>query len=163
MEITEEELKKKIADAVAEAKKGLLTQDQFNEAISKRIGEVNEKHKKELDEREKVAKMTAEEKQKHDFEALAKERDELKSSLAQKEHREKLTALMGEKKIDSSFYEMFSNINDLTKAGEVMDSFNKSFEDKLNAAIDGKIKPNVPNKDNGLTEDAQLRKAMGLN
>ena len=50
MEITEEELNKKIADAVAEAKKGLLTQDQFNEAISKRIGEVNEKHKKELEE-----------------------------------------------------------------------------------------------------------------
>lgn len=163
MEITEEELKKKIDEAVASATKGLLTQDQFNEAISKRISEVNEKHKKELEEKEKVAKMTAEEKQKHDFEALAKERDELKNSLAQKEHKEKLTSLMGEKKIDNSFYDMFSGINDLEKAGAMMDNFNKSFENKLNKAIDEKISPHVPNKDTGTTDDAQLRKAMGLN
>lgn len=162
MEITEEELNKKIAEAVAEAKKGLLTQDQFNEAISKRIGEVNEKHKKELEEKEKVAKMTAEEKQKHEFEAIAKERDELKSSLALKEHKEKLTALMSEKKIDSSFYEMFSNIQDLEQAGGLMDKFNDTLKSKVDAEVESKIKPNVPNTGGNNSDDQAIRKAMGL-
>ena len=154
MEITEEELKKKIEEAVTERTKGLLTQDQFNEAISKRISEVNEKHKKELEEKEKVAKMTAEEKQKHDFEALAKERDELKTSLAQKEHKEKLTSLMGEKKIDSSFYDMFSGINDIEQAGVMMDKFNEVLKNKVDTVVDSKINPHIPAKDNTTSKDA---------
>lgn len=154
MEITEEELNKKIADAVAEAKKGLLTQDQFNEAISKRIGEVNEKHKKELEEKEKIAKMSAEEKQKHEFEAMQKERDELKNSLALKEHKEKLTTLMGEKNIDSSFYEMFSGVQDLEQAGNLMDKLNETLKSKVDSEVESKIKPNVPSSNNNQTKDA---------
>jgi hypothetical protein len=154
MEITEEELNKKIADAVAEAKKGLLTQDQFNEAISKRISEVNDKHKKELEEKEKTAKMTAEEKQKHEFEQLTKERDELKSSLQAKEHKEKMLSLMADKKLDSSMYDMFSGIQDLEQAGVMMDKFNETVSNRVNAEIDGKIKPNVPHNNPNDKKDA---------
>ena len=82
MEITEEELNKKIAEAQAEAKKGLLTQDDFDKALSKRINELTEKHKKDLEEKEKILKMSEDERRKHDFEVLTKERDELKSSLS---------------------------------------------------------------------------------
>lgn len=162
MEITEEELQKKLDEAIAEAKKGLLTQEQVNEVVSKRITEINEKHKKELEEKEKVAQMSAEEKQKHDFDELTKERDTLKASLAEKEHREKLTALMADKKIDSSFYDMFSGVSDLEKAGGLMDKFNTTFEEKLNAAVEKKINPHVPSKGNETTNDSALRKAMGL-
>lgn len=161
MEITEEELKTKIEEAVAKAKEGLLTQEQFDSTLSKRINEVNEKHKKELAEKEKIAKMTAEEKQKHDFDTLTKENEELKSSLAAKDHKEKLNALMSEKKVDSSFYDMFSGIADLEKAGALMDKFNETFTAKVNEELDSKIKSNVPsiNKNN---DNTSLRKAMGL-
>ena len=98
MEITEEELNKKIAEAQAEAKKGLLTQDDFDKALSKRINELSEKHQKELEEKEKVLKMSEEERRKHDFETLTKERDELKNSLQAKEHKEQLLTLMADKK-----------------------------------------------------------------
>jgi hypothetical protein len=162
MEITEEELNKKIADAVAEAKKGLLSQEDFDKAISKRITEVNEKHKKELEEKEKIAKMSAEEKQKHDFEQLTKERDELKSSLQAKEHKEKLINLMSEKKVDSSFYDVFSNVQDLKIAGDMMDKFNESFNNKVNAEVEKKIKPNVPGTGGNNSDDQAIRKAMGL-
>ena len=154
MEITEEELQNKINEAVAKAKEGLLTQDQVNEVISKRISEVNEKHKKALDEQAKIAKMTAEEKQKHEFEQLTKERDELKLSLQAKEHKENLLNLMSEKKVDGSFYEMFSSIQDLQKASVMMDKFNETLANKVNAEIDNKIKPNVPHSNPNTTKDA---------
>lgn len=164
MEISEEDLKKKIDEAIAEAKKGLFTQEQLDKVVSDRVNQLNDKHKKELEEKEKVAKMSAEEKLKHDFEEMTKERDELKSSLAAKDRKEKLTSLMAEKKIDNSFYEMFSGIEDLEKAGSMMDKFNETFKSKVDAEVEGKINPNVPGKNNNLTtDDAQLRKAMGLN
>ncbi len=153
MEISEEELKKKIDDAVAEATKGLFTQEQLDKVISDRANQLNDKHKKELEEKEKVAKMSAEEKLKHDFEEMTKERDELKSSLAAKERKEKLTSMMAEKKIDSSFYEMFSGIDDLEKAGTVMDKFNETLKSKVDAEVDGKINPNVPGKNNNTAKD----------
>lgn len=154
MEITEEELQKKIDEAVAKAKDGLLTQEQVNDAISKRISELNEKHKKALDEQAKIAKMTAEEKQKHEFEQLTKERDELKLSLQAKEHKENMLNLMSEKKVDSSFYEMFSSIQDLQQAGVMMDKFNETLASKVNAEIDNKIKPNIPHNNLNTTKDA---------
>lgn len=162
MEMSEEELKKKIDEAVANATKGLFTQEQLDKVISERVNQLNDKHKKELEEKEKVAKMSAEEKLKHDFEAMTKERDELKSSLAAKEHKEKLTNLMTEKKIDSSFYEIFSGIDDLEKAGNVMDKFNETLKSKVDAEVEGKLKPNIPEKGNDNVDDTALRKAMGL-
>lgn len=165
MEITEEELNKKIEEAKAEATKGLLTQEQFNETLSRRLGEINEKHKKELEEKEKTAKMSAEEKQKHDFEVLTKERDEIKALLAQKEYKEKLTTLMSEKKVDNSFYEVFSNVPDLKVAGDLMDKLNNTMKAQVDAEIEKKLTPNVPKATNGETDvtTAQMRKAMGLN
>lgn len=162
MEITEEELNKKIADAQAEAKKGLLSQEDFDKAMSKRINELTEKHKKELEEKEKTLKMTAEEKQKHDFEVLTKERDELKSSLEAKEHKEKLLSLMTEKKVDNSFYDMFSGVADLDKAGQMMDKFNENFKTAVDTEVESKLKSNVPSSGGNGNDDAQLRKAMGL-
>ena len=162
MEITEEELNKKIAEAQAEAKKGLLTQDDFDKALSKRINELTEKHKKDLEEKEKTLKMTAEEKQKHDFEVLTKERDELKSSLEAKEHKEKLMSLMSEKKVDNSFYDMFSNVTDLDKASQMMDKLNAGVKTLVDTEVEKKLKPNIPSSGGNETDDAQLRKAMGL-
>ena len=162
MELSEEELNKKIAEAQAEAKKGLLTQEDFDKALSKRINELTEKYKKDLEEKEKTAKMTAEEKQKHDFEVLTKERDELKSSLAEKEHKEKLLSLMSEKKVDNSFYEMFSSVADIEKAGQMMDKFNETLKSQVDAEVEKKINPHVPSSNGNNTDDAQLRKAMGL-
>lgn len=165
MEITEEELNKKIEEAKAEAKKGLLTQEQFNETLSRRLGELNEKHKKELEEKEKTAKMSAEEKQKHDFELLTKERDEIKAMLAEKEHKEKLTALMGEKKIDNSFYDVFSGVPDLKVAGDLMDKLNATMKAQVDAEVEKKLSPNIPKGTNGENDltTSQMRKAMGLN
>ena len=164
MEISEEELKKKIDDAVAEATKGLLTQEQFDKSLSERLNKEKEKHKKELEEKEKTAKMSAEEKMKHDFDMVTKERDELKSSLAAKEHKEKLTGMMAEKKIDNSFYSMFSGIQDMDEAGKVMDKFNETLKSKVDAEVEGKLKSNVPGGNNGNdnVDDAALRRAMGL-
>lgn len=163
MEISEEDLKKKIDEAVSNATKGLFTQEQLDKVISERVNQLNDKHKKELEEKEKVAKMSAEEKLKHDFEEMTKERDELKSSLAAKDFKEKLTALMSEKKIDNSFYEMFSGINDLEKAGVVMDKFNETLKSKVDSEVEVKLNPNVPKGNNNENiNDAALRKAMGL-
>lgn len=162
MEITEEELKKKIESAQAEATKGLLTQEDFDKALSKRINELTEKHKKELDEKEKILKMSAEEKQKHDFEVLTKERDELKSSLAEKEHREKLLTMMSEKKVDNSFYDVFSGVADLEQAGKLMDTLKEQMKSAIDKAVEDKLKPNVPSTNGNGNDDAQLRKAMGL-
>ena len=81
MEYTEEQkadILKQIEDATKKAVEGLLNQDQVNEVVSKRIKEVNDKHTKDLEEKEKVAKMSAEEKIKHEIESL-------KASLAEKD------------------------------------------------------------------------------
>jgi hypothetical protein len=163
MEISEEELKKKIDEAIAESKKGMFNQEQLNEIVAKRLGEANDKHKKELEEREKIAKMSAEEKQKHDFEVITKERDEFKTKLAERDHKDKILGLMTEKKIDSSLYDIFSNMNDLDKAGQMMDKYNETLASSVSAEVDKKIKPNVPNANGNITDDAQLRRAMGLN
>ena len=162
MEITEEELNKKIADAQAEAKKGLLTQDDFDKALSKRINELTEKHKKDLEEKEKILKMSEDERRKHDFEVLTKERDELKTSLQEKEHKEKLLSLMTEKKVDNSFYDMFSAVSDLEVAGQMMDKLNENVKTAIDSEVEKKLKTNVPSTGGNETDDAQLRKAMGL-
>lgn len=154
MEISEEDLKKRIADAVATATKGLLTQEQFDDALKKRLSEKEAKHKAELEEVQKTAKMSAEEKQKHDFESLTKERDELKSQLAQKEHSEVLARLMNEKKIGAEFSEMFSGISDLKVAGEMMDKFNEKFSAKLNEEKEALINPHTPKETKSAPKDA---------
>lgn len=147
MEITDEELKKKIDEAVAEKTKGLFTQEQVNKAISTRINEEKEKHKKDIEERERVAKMTAEEKQKHDLEIISQERDEYKKQLAEKEHKEKILTLMSDKKIDSGFFELFAGVSDYEKACAAMDKFNDTIKSNVDKAVEGKLKPNIPSSD----------------
>lgn len=154
MEISEEDLKKKLDEAVANATKGLLTQEQLNEIVQKRLSEKEAKHKAELEEVQKTAKMSAEEKQKHDFENLTKERDELKGLLAQKEHSEGLARLMNEKKIGAEFSEMFSGISDLKTAGEMMDKFNAKFTERLNAEKEALLNPHTPKENISSPKDA---------
>lgn len=162
MEITEEELNKKIAEAQAEATKGLLTQDDFDKALSKRINELSEKHKRELEEKEKVLKMSEEERRKHDFEVLTKERDDLRTSLQAKEHKEQLLTLMADKKVDNSFYELFQSVTDLEQAGQMMDKLNANVKTAVDSEVEKRLKPNVPSSGGTNNDDAQLRKAMGL-
>lgn len=164
MEITEEELKKKIDEAVAKATKGLLTQEQFDESLKKRLSEKEAKHKAELEEVQKTAKMSAEEKQKHDFDELTKERDELKGLLAKKEHTENLSKLMAEKKIGSEFLPMFSSISDLKEAGAMMDKFNSTMEAKLKAEKENLINPHTPQKQTtgSSADDAEIDRIMGI-
>ena len=69
---------------------------------------------------------------------------------------------MTEKKIDSSLYDVFSGITDLDVAGNMMNKFNETVTEKVNAEVDKKIKPNVPSVGNNNVDDAQLRRAMGL-
>lgn len=164
MEITEEELKQKITNAVSEATKGMLTQDQFNKTLSARINEEKEKHKKDLEEHDRIAKMTAEEKQKHDFESVSQERDELKKQIAEIEHKQKILKLMTDKKIDVGFYDMFSNVSDYEQAGAVMDKFSKTIQDSIEKAIEDKLKPNVPstgtNNDNKTNPNAAINNSI---
>lgn len=163
MEITDEELKKKIADAVADATKGMLTQEQFNKTLSARINEEKEKHRKDLEEHDRVAKMTAEEKQKHDFETISQERDALKKQLAEKEHKEKILKLMSGKKIDTSFYELFSNVADYEQAGAAMDKFSETIKQNVDKAVEDKLKPNVPANNNNTDKtnpNANMNKAI---
>lgn len=164
MELTEEELQKKLDEAVAKATKGLLSQEQFDEALKKRLSEKEAKHKAELEEAQKTASMTAEEKQKHAFEELAKERDELKGLLAKKEHIENLTKLMTEKKVGSEFLPMFSNISDLKQASEMMDKFNEAFDAKIKAEKESLINPHTPNIQisNNAQNDAEIDRIMGI-
>lgn len=164
MEITDEELKKKIEEAVATATKGLLTQEQFDESLKKRLSEKEAKHKAELEEVQKTAKMSAEEKQKHDFDELTKERDELKGLLAKKEHTENLSKLMSEKKIGSEFLPMFSNISDLKEAGEMMDKFNSTFEERIKAEKENLISPHTPSTQTSAptTDDEEVDRVLGI-
>lgn len=164
MELTDEELQKKLDEAVAKATKGLLSQEQFDEALKKRLSEKEAKHKAELEEAQKTASMTAEEKQKHAFEELAKERDELKGLLAKKEHIENLTKLMTEKKVGSEFLPMFSNISDLKEASEMMDKFNEAFDAKIKAEKESLINPHTPNIQisNNAQNDAEIDRIMGI-
>ena len=164
MELTDEELQKKLDEAVAKATKGLLSQEQFDEALKKRLSEKEAKHKAELEEIQKTASMTAEEKQKHAFEELAKERDELKGLLAKKEHIENLTKLMSEKKVGSEFLPMFSSISDLKQASEMMDKFNEAFDAKIKAEKESLINPHTPNIQisNNAQNDAEIDRIMGI-
>ena len=165
MELSEEELKKKLDEAVANATKGLLSQEQFDKTLKERLSEKDAKHKAELEEIKRTEKMSAEEKQKHDFEALTKERDELKGLLAKKEHDENIGKLMAEKKIGNEFRQMFIGISDVEQAGALMDEFNKSFEAKLKAEKDELIKPHTPNTQigsNASFDDAEADRIMGI-
>ena len=164
MELTEEELQKKLDEAVANAKKGLLSQEQFDEALKKRLSEKEAKHKAELEEMKKTADMSAEEKQKHAFDELTKERDELKGLLAKKEHLENLTKLMTEKKVSAEFLPMFSGISDIKEAGDMMDKFNQAFAEKVKQAKDELIAPHTPSIQNNTnpSDDAEIDRIMGI-
>ena len=96
MEISEEELKKKLDEAAAKAREGLLTQEDVDKAISKRVAELKKKHNEELEEERNKAKMSAEELQKHELEKIKAEKAELEKTLQAKEHSEKITKLMAE-------------------------------------------------------------------
>ena len=164
MEITDEELQKKLDEAVAKATKGLLSQEQFDEALKKRLSEKEAKHKAELDELKKTADMSAEEKQKHALDELTKERDELKGLLAKKEHIENLTKLMTEKKVSSEFLPMFSNISDIKEAGALMDKFNQAFDAKIKAEKEALINPHTPSiqTTTNPSDDAEVDRIMGI-
>ena len=164
MELTDEELQKKLDEAVAKATKGLLSQEQFDEALKKRLSEKEAKHKAELEEAQKTASMTAEEKQKHAFAELAKERDELKGLLAKKEHIENLTKLMADKKVSAEFLPMFSGISDLKEAGAMMDKFNETFEAKIKAEKESLINPHTPSiqTTTNPSDDAEVDRIMGI-
>lgn len=164
MEITEEELQKKLDEAVAKATKSMLSQEQFDEALKKRLSEKEAKHKAEMEELKKTADMSAEEKQKHAFDELTKERDELKGLLAKKEHLENLTKLMTEKKVGAEFLPMFSGISDLKEAGDVMDKFNQAFDERVKKAKDELIAPHTPNVQNNTnpSDDAEIDRIMGI-
>lgn len=76
----------------------------------------------------------------------------------------KIEALMSDKKIDNSFYEVFSGVTDYEKVSGLMDKFNENIQKQVDGKVDEKLKPNVPNKPTETKiEDAQLRAAMGLN
>lgn len=163
MEITEEELQKKLDEAVAKASKGMLSQEQFDEALKKRLSEKEAKHKAELEELKKTADMSAEEKQKHALDELTKERDELKGLLAKKEHLENLTRLMAEKKVGTEFLPMFSEISDIKEAGAMMDKFNEAFEAKIKAEKEALISPHTPSVQNkNAPDDAEVDRIMGI-
>lgn len=160
----EEELQKKLDEGVTKDIK-LLSQEQFDKILKERLAEKEAKHRAELEEVQKTAKMSAEEKQHHDFEALAKERDELKGLLAQKEHDENITKLMGEKKICNEFKQMFIGIPDIKQAGELMEEFNKTFEAKLKAEKENLINPHTPKiqtSDSHIFDDAEADRIMGI-
>lgn len=164
MEITEEELQKKIDEAVKKATDGLKSQEEVDKIVSKRVTELNEKHKKELEDEKSKAKMTAEELKEKELEDLKNKLAEKDNLLKQKEHTENITKLMTEKGIGNEFFDMFAGISDLEKARSQMDSFTESLKAKVDAEIESKIKPHVPGKsgagDNN--NDEALRNAMGL-
>ena len=57
MEYTEEQ-KADIQKQIEEATKGLLNQEQIDAIVSKRVKDLSDKHAKDLEEKEKIAKMT---------------------------------------------------------------------------------------------------------
>lgn len=161
MEYTEEQ-KADIQKQIEEATKGLLNQEQIDAIVSKRVKDLSDKHAKDLEEKEKIAKMTADEKIKHELEQYKTQLAEKDSLLAQKEHKEKLSALMGEKKVSNEFFDMFANVTDLEKAGALMDKFNESFTAKLNTEIDNKITPHAPSKQTNSSDYAEIDAVLGI-
>jgi hypothetical protein len=147
MEYTEEQkadIQKQIDEAKKEATKGFLSQEQFDKALSKRIGEIQSKHEAEIKEKEETAKMDASTKMKHDMEKLQKALKEKDDILKQKEHHEGIRNLMAEKNIGKDFFDMFVGLQDMEKAGVMMDKFNETTKSEVDKAVDSKINPHVP-------------------
>lgn len=163
MEISEEELKKKLDEAAAKAREGLLTQEDVDKAISKRVAELKKKHNEELEEERNKAKMSAEELQKHELEKIKAEKAELEKTLQAKEHSEKITKLMAEKKIDAEFLDLFSGISDIDAAAATMDKFCEKIKSQVDAAVDSKIKPHIPDVNAGNSNNSNPNAVINNN
>ncbi|MCX4348367.1 MAG: DUF4355 domain-containing protein [Alphaproteobacteria bacterium] len=169
MEISEEDLKKRLDEAAAKAREGMLTQEDVDKAISKRVAEIKKKHNEELEDERNKAKMSAEELQKHELEKIKAEKAELEKTLKAKEHSEKIVKLMSEKEIDTEFLDLFSGISDIDVASATMDKFCEKLKSKVNAAVDSKIKSHVPDTNTGNSSNPnpnaainnQIRAALG--
>lgn len=169
MEISEEDLKKRLEEAAAKAREGMLTQEDVDKAISKRVAEIKKKHSEELEDERNKAKMSAEELQKHELEKIKAEKAELEKTLKAKEHSEKIVKLMSEKEIDTEFLDLFSGISDIDVASATMDKFCEKLKSKVDAAVDSKIKSHVPGTNAGNSSNPnpnaainnQIRAALG--
>lgn len=160
MEISEEELKKKLDEAAVKAREGMLTQEDVNKTISQRIAEIKKKHTEDLEDERNKAKMSAEELQRHELEKIKAEKVELEKTLQLKEHSEKITKLMSERKIDAEFFDMFSGISDITVASTTMDKFCEKVKTKIDTEVDGKIKPHVPDTNSGARNATSINAVM---
>lgn len=160
MEITEEELQKKLDEATNKAREGMLTQDDLDKAISKRVAELKKKHNEELEDERNKAKMSAEELQKHELEKIKAEKANLEKTLQAKEHSEKINKLMAEKKIDAEFFDMFSGISDIDTAATTMDKFCEKVKSKIDTEVDGKIKPHIPETNTGNASTNSINAVM---
>jgi hypothetical protein len=117
----------------------------LDEIINKKFAKWQDKKQKEVEEAEKLAKMSAEEKIAHERDKLKQELDDLKREKALSEMSKTARKLLGEKNITVSD-ELLSLMvtTDATETKAAIDSFTKLFNESVENAVKERLRGEVP-------------------
>lgn len=122
----------------------------LDKIIGKKFAQWQEKKQREVEEAEKLAKMSEQEKAEHQRDELQKELDALKKEKALSEMSKTARKLLAEKNITVSD-ELLSMMvtTDATETKTAIDSFAKLFEETVENAVKERLRGEVPKTSTG--------------
>ena len=135
-------------------------QDDVNKIVTDRLArerakwekEYNQKLESEKKEAERLAKMTAAEKEKAIFEKQKVDLAKKEKEIALKEMKFEAVKILSDKGLPVDFVDMLAT-NDADKTKENIDSFDKAFKSALSKAVDERIKASSTSPKTGTTVD----------
>lgn len=140
-----------------------FTRKEVNAMIAAEVKKAQEAAKTQIEEEKRLSKLSAEEKVKEEKRALEEKVKEYESKEAFNNALSDTKKELEDRKLPLGFADFLVN-SDSAKALESIKTFEKSFKDEVQKAVEERLKnPNAPkNLEHGLTQEEQLKKAFGL-
>ncbi len=140
-----------------------FTRKDVNAMIAAAVKKAQEEAKKQIEEEKRISTLSAEEKAKEEKRALEEKLKEYESKEAYNNALTDTKKELEDRKLPLGFAEFLVD-SDSTKALESIKTFEKSFKEEVQKAVEERLKnPNAPkNLEHGLTQEEQLKQAFGL-
>jgi hypothetical protein len=137
--------------AVTEQAEKMVSQSQLNAIIDKKFAKIASQHKEELEkvrqealtEGQKLAKMSADERAKHDFEEKVKELSAREQALTKGELKSQAKAVLIEKGMPIELAE-YLPFTDAETTMQMLDTIEKGFRKAVEDGINDRLKGNPP-------------------
>ena len=144
-------------------------QSEFDKRVSKALETARAKWdadaKAQAAEAEKLAKMNAEEKAKHEREKAEQKLREREAEITRRELKASAKEILAEKKLPLSLAELPLDYTDADKCKASLDTLEKAFNEAVTAAVDDRMKGSAPKmgQAQGMSDDnAIINAIMGL-